>query len=368
MIHYDTIRLLAVIAIVLLHVAANGVNDLPFGSMNWWMANVIDSACRAGVPLFLMLSGALLLHKNHKTKEQSVSEFYRRRWQRLAAPVLLWSLFYLAWTQLKAWWKNQPLTVDDTLRSALSGEPYFHLWYLYMLIGLYAVLPWFRLYWQRLSDKQQLWLLLGSIILQQSLMQLRFFQQELVIVPDWLTHADQLPWPLWFIGYLPYVMLGAVLAKQIQQPAQHFWFWLGLLVCSIAIIAIGYATQCDAFDLQQTLDNNVSPFAYSYHRLNWPVLFCGICYWQVLRHCTIQPLPAFAHSLVTHSFGIYLVHPVWLDVSSMLLQHQALQQAPYVMLLIIRSIFVVAASLVSCKVWSGVTSKLVKTDKGSGVN
>ena len=169
MIHYDTIRLLAVIAIVLLHVAANGVNDLPFGSMNWWIANVIDSACRAGVPLFLMLSGALLLHKNHKTKEQSVSEFYRRRWQRLAAPVLLWSLFYLAWTQLKAWWKNQPLTVDDTLRSALSGEPYFHLWYLYMLIGLYAVLPWFRLYWQRLSDKQQLWLLLGSIILQQSL-------------------------------------------------------------------------------------------------------------------------------------------------------------------------------------------------------
>ncbi len=403
MIQYDTIRLVAILGIVLLHTAANGVNQLPFGSYNWWLANVIDSACRAGVPLFLMLTGALLLNRTGESQRN----FYRRRWQRLALPMLLWTFIYLAWAQLKAAWKQQPFAIDSHLLieshllNVISGQPYFHLWFIYLLIGLYLALPWLRSYWQRLSNRQQLTLTIGCLLLQQSLLLARFFHQSLPSMPDWFIDADQLPWPLWFVAYLPYVLLGAVLRplppaqalpklpapiealyeipaqtrsqaltqaltqvlaqvlpqalpqSQHHQPARLHSAWcqplwqrhllLAGLVLAILTTALGYAWQRSS--------GNPEPFFYSYHRLSLPVLCSALALWLLLIRWHITSLPPLAKQLMAHSFGIYLVHPLWLDVSSALLQQPWLAPAPYALKLSAQWLFIVAASLGCCLAW-----------------
>ena len=185
--NFDAIRLFATVAIVLLHTAANGVNRLPQGSPDWWLANVLDTACRAGVPLFLMLSGALLLNRSH----QSAKQFYHNRLHKLALPLLLWSLFYLLWSALKAQIKQQPYGFETAAEQLLAGAPYFHLWFIFMLAGVYLLLPLLRRFWQQLTPAQQTQFCWLTLILQQSLHGLYFLlalpEPPWAVVGDWLS-------------------------------------------------------------------------------------------------------------------------------------------------------------------------------------
>jgi surface polysaccharide O-acyltransferase-like enzyme len=394
MIQYDAIRLIAILAIVLLHTAANGVSSLTPGSSDWWLANIADSASRVGVPLFLMLTGATLLarpygsttgtpsNSNNTSNSAPISavrQFYRRRLQRLALPVLAWSLIYLLWAQLKAHWKHQPLALSDQLSGLLSGHNYFHLWFIYLLLGLYATLPLWRFLWQQLTPQQQGYSTLLALGLQQGLLLLRFHSDS--SIPDWLVNADSLPWPLWFIAYLPYLMLGALLhpadvrAQTTQMtPSAHRWQQLAPLLLLLTLCLL-VATTAWLYAWQQQ-NIGPEPFYYAYHRLSLPVMLSALCIWLMLRHSVSSQMlssqmlsqPSAANQqlsanekpsltrqlskLIVHcSFGIYLVHPIFLDLSQALLQYSPLHQWPYPILLPLQTLFIASASLASCLLW-----------------
>ncbi|MFZ4557738.1 MAG: acyltransferase family protein, partial [Pseudanabaena sp.] len=62
MIWVDKARIFAVIAVIVLHVSAIvvvGIKD--FNDPQWWFGNIYDSMVRWCVPVFVMISGALLL-------------------------------------------------------------------------------------------------------------------------------------------------------------------------------------------------------------------------------------------------------------------------------------------------------------------
>lgn len=326
--NFDAIRLFATVAIVLLHTAANGVNRLVSGSPDWWLANLIDSACRAGVPLFLMLSGALLLNRTH----QSATQFYHNRLQKLALPVLLWSLFYLLWSALKAQIKQQPYSFETAADQLLAGAPYFHLWFIYMLAGVYLLLPPLRQFWQQLTPSQQTLFCWLALLLQQSLHGLYF-----------LLALPEPPWPLWALGYLPYLLLGAWLTRpQQEKPATPLLSGAALLVL-ISASALLYHWQRDA--------GLSEPFYYSYHRMSLPVLLSALLLWQLL-----QPLPPVRSRLLQairrHSLGIYCAHPLFLDLTEY--GRQQLAQAgstivlPYAVQLLVQVSLVLGASLGIC--------------------
>lgn len=325
--NFDAIRLFATVAIVMLHTAANGVNRLPFDSSDWWLANFVDSASRAGVPLFLMLTGALLLNRSH----QSARQFYRNRLQKLAWPLALWSLFYLGWSALKAEIKQQPYGVSNAVSQLLSGAPYFHLWFIYMLLGLYLVLPLLRNFWLQLTPARQSLFCLCAILLQQSLHGLYF-----------LLALPEPPWPLWWIGYLPYLLLGAWLTRPSRQAAPGvspllLLSGMALLTCITALL---YHWQRD-IGLSE-------PFYYSYHRMSLPVLLSALLLWQLL-----QQLPPVRHPLLQairrHSLGIYCAHPMLLDLTEF--GRQQLAQVavpitlPYAVQLLLQISLVLGASL-----------------------
>ena len=327
--NFDAIRLFATVAIVLLHTAANGVNRLPQGSPDWWLANVLDTACRAGVPLFLMLSGALLLNRSH----QSATQFYHNRLHKLALPLLLWSLFYLLWSALKAQIKQQPYSFETAAEQLLAGAPYFHLWFIYMLAGVYLLLPLLRQFWQQLTPAQQTQFCWLTLILQQSLHGLYF-----------LLALPEPPWPLWAIGYLPYLLLGAWLTRPQQAAAARSPLLVGvMLLLLIGASALLYYWQREA--------GLSEPFYYSYHRMSLPVLLSALLLWQLL-----QPLPPLRSRLLQairqHSLGIYCAHPLFLDLTEF--GRQQLAQAgvpltlPYAGQLLLQVSLVLGASLGLC--------------------
>jgi surface polysaccharide O-acyltransferase-like enzyme len=106
----------------------------------WGLVNVYQSvAVPIGVPLFLMLTGALLLQPE---KTDTLSAFWKKRWARIGWPSLFWGAAYFGWD---FWVQNIPFTSSTIIQGILNG-PYTQLWYLYVLAGLYLLTPILRVF------------------------------------------------------------------------------------------------------------------------------------------------------------------------------------------------------------------------------
>jgi surface polysaccharide O-acyltransferase-like enzyme len=97
--------------------------------------DVYQSLGRVGVPLFIMLSGALLLAPKKET--ESIRDFFKKRWVRVGLPFVFWAAIYFLW---EIFVNHQAVTVNSFIDGLLTG-PYFHFWYIYMLLGLYLLTP-----------------------------------------------------------------------------------------------------------------------------------------------------------------------------------------------------------------------------------
>ena len=100
----------------------------------WWAVNIYQTLGRTGVPLFVMLTGALLLQPS---KIEPLSIFFKKRWARIGLPFLFWGAIYFAWDYFA---ENISLTSSFIAQGILSG-PYYQFWYLYMIVGLYLFTP-----------------------------------------------------------------------------------------------------------------------------------------------------------------------------------------------------------------------------------
>lgn len=103
---------------------------------NTFIIGIITSLSRISVPLFVMISGFLLLPMKVTT-----GEFFRKRFSRILYPFIAWCILYALYYVIYR---------GDTLGQAMTnimhipvnfGVEVGHLWYIYMLIGLYLVVP-----------------------------------------------------------------------------------------------------------------------------------------------------------------------------------------------------------------------------------
>lgn len=86
LVYMDWLRVLATIAVVTIHVSAGYVSVLDANNASRWMAgNLFESISRASVPIFVMISGALLLKG---TKDISVGEFLQKRASKVIIPFI----------------------------------------------------------------------------------------------------------------------------------------------------------------------------------------------------------------------------------------------------------------------------------------
>lgn len=303
-INFDAIRLFALVAIVTLHVSANGVNHLSFAHADWWFATTINAFCRASVPLFLMLSGALLLRHSICDRRK----YYLHRWERLSPALIGWSLFFLVWSAAKALLKQQHYSLYDALVALFSGKPYYHLWYVFMLVGIYAVLPFLQTLWFRQSPRQRILTACGLLAVQQ----LGFFGY-------FVMDGPATPWPLWFLAYLPYVWLGAVLADAWDYLNQRGWSLSMIITPALLFLLSAVAISYFRYVQQQTL--GAEPFYYSMHRLSLPVLVSAICLWMLLGHAPPTELTKpLKLTMLPVSIHFYCCHPLYIDLTEWFLQ------------------------------------------------
>ncbi len=131
----DYLRIFACFMVIFLHVAAQNWNVADINTWEWKVFNLYDTAVRSSVPLFLMLSGKLLLSTS---KELSIKHFYTKNILKLVIVYFSWAFFYAIDTigMKKIFISNSFVTIFEKIVNAK-----FHLWYLPMLVSIYFLVP-----------------------------------------------------------------------------------------------------------------------------------------------------------------------------------------------------------------------------------
>jgi surface polysaccharide O-acyltransferase-like enzyme len=135
----NLIRVVAIVLVIMLHASVEPpATDLQ--AMTYWLTtNAYSSFAATCVPLFIILSGALLLQPS-KVNEP-VRVFLKKRFNRIGWAFIFWTAAYFAWRYFA---NHEVLTLNSTVQGLLSGA-YVHMWFLYLIAGLYLITPILRL-------------------------------------------------------------------------------------------------------------------------------------------------------------------------------------------------------------------------------
>ena len=291
MIWIDKARISAAMAIVVLHSAILVQSANLLGSGYWWSGNIYNSLVRWAIPVFVMISGALLLDPG---KNEPFGLFYRKRIARIFIPLLAWSAIYLCLDYFYAATYGIQISKQQIFLNLLEGKPHFHLWFLYMIIGLYLFTPFFRLIIRNTSHKDlQILVLIMFLISAFS-----FLYTELIpgVPPLFITK---------FIPFIPYYFLGYLIRSTQYKPSKITL--LVIFFCSGVITATGYYFSAQI--------RHVSSGIYFYGYFSFAVIIMAACILMWFRYYHIKTCNSGTiHQIAQLTLGIYLIHPIFLKL------------------------------------------------------
>ena len=291
MVWLDNTRVLAIFAVIILHTTSGILSQSAMGSGDWWIGNIYDSLVRWCVPVFVMISGALLLDPQ---KKETLQVFYSKRLSRILVPLLFWSAFFMLWTVLKGMIKGDVPSSLDLLAQLLSGRPYFHMWFLYMLLGLYVFTPFLRTIVAN-STRQEIMLLVV----------ITFFMAILNYMAAKLFDNYSKIFLNWFLYYLPFFFLGYLIRTQ-EHPISRPLLWT-VFFSSTLFTALGYFITSRWYGLELG--------AYFYGYLSVTVIPMSISIMYLCKTLDKPLLSAgFVRSMAVLTLGIYLIHPIILEI------------------------------------------------------
>ncbi len=131
----DILRVLSALAIVFIHTSTAVIENLEYGSFNWFSADAYLAFARYAVPVFVMISGVFFLSPD---KDINIKNIYTKYIFRMLTALLGWAL--IRTLVISVGLGAQP--ADKWACAFYTSIKMF--WFLPMIIGLYAVTPFLR--------------------------------------------------------------------------------------------------------------------------------------------------------------------------------------------------------------------------------
>ncbi|WP_238907647.1 acyltransferase [Clostridium sp. YIM B02506] len=278
--YIDYLRFISVICIIGIHASDIVAQTSKHFSIQWWYSTILQILVRIGLPIFFMMSGALLLNG----KEESLFQFYVKRFSKVAIPFIAYSFFYLFIFNYK-WSLFSLSNLVHSLLDILKGPVFYHLWFVYTLLGLYVVAPFLKAMLQGLSNKILINLMIVILIL-------RCISIYLPVTGVNLGLTNYV-----FDNWVMYFISGYMLTRDLGEKFNKAVYRLGVISFIFTIIIIRYIPSFsnNLFDLSPTMVLMTASvflfFKQSSHRFpqNGPI------YWVI--------------SLSNkYSYSIYLIH------------------------------------------------------------
>ena len=313
----DVVRFIAMFTVVCCH-CTDPFNFYPgtapnIGEIKLWGA-IYGSVLRPCVPLFVMITGALLL-----PVRGDASTFYKKRIPRVFYPFLIWSVLYNLFPWITGLLGLNPQIIldffpyagEDVMQQSFSVSLEYilmipfnfsilavHMWYIYLLIGLYLYLPVFSAWVEKASERAKLMFLLAWGVT--------------LLLPYYYQFVSNYLWGSWnsfgmlyaFAGFNGYLLLGHYL-KNLE------WSLKKTLAIGIPMFAVGYAVTFLGFRhitaLPEYTDEMLELF-FTYCSLN--VVMMTIPVFMLAKKVKVnsERMKKALANLTVCGFGIYMIH------------------------------------------------------------
>jgi surface polysaccharide O-acyltransferase-like enzyme len=211
----DILRILAIYLVVVLHSSLlpfNTSSDLTIA----WPFIVSYAFAETCVPIFVMLSGALLLGKT-----ETYQIFFKKRVNKVLIPWVIWTLIYMLWNY----------NFHHQVASTVSEWKYFfevtflsQLWFLPLIFSLYLITPFLRFVASKLKVVDKVYLIVIWFIWVSILPALH----SSPAFPGQLT-LGLLPLAIYYSGYF---FTGYILSK-LKFSKKMILFSLGMVIVGI---------------------------------------------------------------------------------------------------------------------------------------
>lgn len=293
----DYLRVIACFMVVLVHacefyyctdtgvILANDTDRL-------WVS-IIDGAFRQSVPLFVMASSFLLLPLT-----TSSTVFFKRRFSRVFVPFVIWSLLYAVVPVITG-------AIDGDIAERVSNILYTanadsgHLWFIYMLIGVYLVMPVISPWLSRVSRRGE------EIFL--AIWFLTTFTGYLRPLTGYVW--GEVFWNnfhalYYFSGYIGYVVLAHYIRKYVD------WSLKKSVAIGVPLILVGFAFTAGLFYTHSMESTDYAYAEQSWYFCTFNVAMMTAGTFLILRHINYsgQWLYGPVQSISKISYGIYLMH------------------------------------------------------------
>jgi surface polysaccharide O-acyltransferase-like enzyme len=289
----NNLRALAMFLVVILHTTSPLI--MAYGKVpnsQWLIGDFYNALARFGVPVFVMITGALLLGRDYE-----LGDFLRRRLWRIIPAFIFWSLVYIAYS----WYDEDiPYSIDvlvnlKVVLHLLKIGASYHLWYVYMLIGLYFIIPILGKFVRNATDKEILYFLLLWLVVM------------LLNQPYLIKFYPQID--LHYItGYIGYLVLGYYLTyRKIPAWLNVWWFGAIFLVSLIVIVAGTYFASLHYKTSSTLFYEPISPM----------IVLLSTSIFMVFKSSTfkLQPkIKGIINYVGGYTYGIYLSHALILTI------------------------------------------------------
>ena len=277
----SNLRVFATIMVVLIHTSGGALFHFKDMPQSWWAGNIVGGFGRFAVPVFVMISGALLLGK-----EIEFFSFIQKRFLRVWVPFTLWVIIYVLYHN---YFETKPYSFQTALTQYFTGGNYLygHLWFVYMILGLYLITP-FLNNWLLKSNESQINILLGFLFTISC--GIHLIKRPLGIhIPNDLQN---------FGGYIGYFVAGYVL-KNKQFNINKLWY--------LFVFTIGYLMLI--FGSFYLVENTGKFDLFFYDYFSPSVFLMSISIFMFFKETfNHEFLPQLMNPLDKFSFGIYLCH------------------------------------------------------------
>ncbi|MBR0519645.1 acyltransferase family protein [bacterium] len=300
-IYFDILRIIACFAVIVIHICSWYLYS-DINSTNWQVFNFYNSIVKWAVPIFVMISGALFLKANY-----SVGELYKNKILRIFISLCFWSVVYCIYIV----YVNKNFDLKFILLSLITLKGKIHLWFLYMIMGLYILVPFLK---KIVEDKFLIkyFLILAvlfNFIIPKLISIISSFQKDSdILFNSFVLSCNN--FNLYFVlGYTSYFILGHFLDTEIFDEKKIKYIYL-LGICGFILtifLSNAYIHYLGKFD----------ELFYDY--LTFNIFLETICVFVFIRkNCENFKFSDKQKNIIikfsTYSFGAYLVHYLIIDI------------------------------------------------------
>lgn len=316
----DVVRFIAMFTVVCCH-SSDPFNYYPgeppgnIDEIKFWGA-AYGAILRPCVPLFVMITGALLL-----PVKGDVSSFYKKRISRVFFPFLIWSVLYNLFPWVTGLLGLSPQVILDffpyasgeSMRQSLEASLSYianipfnfslfdvHMWYIYLLIGLYLYMPIFSAWVEKVNEKAKLWfLVVWGITL--------FIPYYRAFVTPYLWGScswNEFHMLFYFAGFNGYILLGHYLRYREWSWTKTLGWGIPLLISGFMVTFYGfrYMAANPACTLEQ-----LDLFFY-YCSPNVVMMTIPLFMFAKKVHITNERIRKVLANLTVCGFGVYMIH------------------------------------------------------------